>query len=432
MRSKGIVIIGTQWGDEGKGKIGDLLAERAAAVVRFQGGNNAGHTLVIRGQKIVLHLVPSGIMRTGVVCCIGNGVALSPSALCNEIDTLESYGIPITRDRLRISPACTLVLPFHIALDQAREMVSGATAIGTTGRGIGPAYEDKAARRGLRFGDLLDPVRFEVRLREVLDYHNFILTRYFGTVAVDADAVLAEAMSAAEILNPFVDDISSYLHNTLANGGNVLFEGAQGTMLDLDQGTFPYVTSSNTTAGNAATGSGVGLRNIHYVLGIVKAYTTRVGAGPFPTELHHDVGQQLAQRGAEFGATTGRPRRCGWLDLVGLRRAMQLNSINGLCLTKLDVLDTLPTLKLCTGYRVGGELSDTFPCGADALAKCEPVYEALPGWLTTTAGIKTLAALPRYARAYIERIEAALDVPVDLISTGSDREHTIVNRHPFD
>ncbi|MBK1645317.1 adenylosuccinate synthase [Thiocapsa imhoffii] len=426
-----VVVIGTQWGDEGKGKVVDLLTDRAAVVVRFQGGHNAGHTLVIDGVKTVLHLVPSGILRAGVQCLIGNGVVLSPAALREELTMLEGSGVPATQ-RLGISAACPLILPYHIALDQARERARGAKAIGTTGRGIGPAYEDKTSRRGIRLGELLDPVHFTERLKEVLEYHNFMLQRYYEADPVDLTAVLDEFLDHAEVLRPLITDVPGVLHRCRAEGRDVLFEGAQGALLDIDHGTYPYVTSSTTTAGGAASGSGVGPRDLDYVLGIVKAYTTRVGAGPFPTELFDATGERLGERGNEFGATTGRKRRCGWLDMVSLKRSLEINSVTGLCITKLDVLDGLETIKICTSYRLDGEETQVPPVGADALARCEPVYMELPGWSTSTVGVKDDRNLPPAARAYLETIENLSGCPIDLVSTGPDRAETLVRRHPFD
>jgi adenylosuccinate synthase len=426
-----VVVIGTQWGDEGKGKVVDLLTDRASVVVRFQGGHNAGHTLVIDGVKTVLHLVPSGILREGVRCLIGNGVVLSPPALQEEITTLERIGVPV-RERLGISSACPLILPYHVALDHARERARGAKAIGTTGRGIGPAYEDKVSRRGIRLGELLDTGHFKERLREVLDYHNFTLEHYFKVDPVDYEAVLDESLRHAEMLRPLVMDVTGYLHACRAEGRDVLFEGAQGALLDIDHGTYPYVTSSTTTAGGAASGSGVGPRDLDYVLGIVKAYTTRVGSGPFPTELFDACGDQLGKRGNEFGATTGRKRRCGWLDMVSLERSLAINSVTGICITKLDVLDGFETIKICTSYLLDGEEITTPPLGADALARCEPRYLELPGWSESTVGATALEALPASARSYLETIERLSGLPIDLISTGPDRVETLVRRHPFD
>jgi adenylosuccinate synthase len=426
-----VVVIGTQWGDEGKGKVVDLLTDRATAVVRFQGGHNAGHTLVIDGDKTVLHLVPSGILRAGVRCLIGNGVVLSPAALLTEITRLEQKGVPV-RERLGISAACALILPYHVALDQARETARGDKAIGTTGRGIGPAYEDKVARRGIRLGELMESGHFEERLREVLDYHNFVLEHYFRSAPVDYQSVLDEALDHAEQLRPMVVDVPGVLHELRAQGADVLFEGAQGSMLDIDHGTYPYVTSSNTTAGGAACGSGVGPRDFDYILGIVKAYTTRVGGGPFPTELFDANGDRLGERGHEYGATTGRKRRCGWLDMVALQRSFAINSITGLCITKLDVLDGMATLKICTAYELDGRTITTLPIGADALARCTPHYLELPGWSESTVGAASLEALPANARSYLKTIEDLCGLPIDLISTGPDRGETLVLRHPFE
>ena len=427
---KNVVVIGTQWGDEGKGKVVDLLTERADAVVRFQGGHNAGHTLVINGQQTILHLIPSGILHGGVRCMIGNGVVLSPDALLAEVATLEQRDVPV-RDRLRISPACALILPYHIALDQAREKARGNKAIGTTGRGIGPAYEDKIARRGIRLGELLEPAHFEERLREVLDYHNFALQHYYKTEPVEVAAVLDEALMQGEQIAPMVADVIGMLHRLRVDGGNILFEGAQGARLDIDHGTYPFVTSSTTTAGGAASGSGIGPLDLDYVLGIVKAYTTRVGGGPFPTELFDADGDYLGKQGHEFGATTGRKRRCGWLDMVALRRSFVINSVSGLCITKLDVLDGMETLRICTGYELDGEELDAPPVGADALARCKPRFIEMPGWSESTVGAGSLDALPRAARDYLERIEELGGVPIDIVSTGPDRSQTLVVRHPF-
>ncbi len=433
---KNVVVVGTQWGDEGKGKVVDLLTEGVAAVVRFQGGHNAGHTLVINGEKTVLHLIPSGILRDGVQCLIGNGVVLSPSALIEELDMLKARGVP-AEERLRISEACPLILPYHVALDHARERARGKAAIGTTGRGIGPAYEDKVSRRGLRVGDLMHRERFAAKLGEVLDYHNFALQNYFKTDPVDFQQVLDESMVLAERIVPMVADIPGILYDLTDRGESILFEGAQGTLLDIDQGTYPYVTSSNTTSGGAATGSGFGPRYFDYVLGIVKAYTTRVGSGPFPTELYDGkelmdaVGAFMAERGHEFGSTTGRPRRCGWFDAVAVRRAVRINSVTGMCITKLDVLDGIDTIRMCVGYQSGDTLLDAPPVGAEAFERCQPVYEELPGWQESTVGVRDYAALPANARAYLKRIEEVVGVPVDIISTGPDRTETIIQRNPF-
>jgi adenylosuccinate synthase len=428
---KNVVVIGSQWGDEGKGKIVDLLTERACAVARFQGGHNAGHTVVIEGEKTILHLIPSGILHDDVQCLIGNGVVLSPSALLEEINMLEQNGIQ-ARERLGISEACTLILPYHISLDQAREKAKGKAAIGTTGRGIGPAYEDKVARRALRVGDLLHRERFAAKLGEVLDYHNFSLQHYYKQATLDFQKILDESMAMAETITPMVIDVSERLYEIQQQGGNIMFEGAQGTLLDIDHGTYPFVTSSNTTSGAAATGTGLGPRNFDYILGITKAYTTRVGSGPFPTELFDDMGEHLAKRGHEFGATTGRARRCGWFDAVSLNRSIQINSLSGLCITKLDVLDGLESIQICTGYKINGDERSTPPVGAEAFAECEPVYEELPGWQESTVGIKVLDGLPENAQQYLNRIEAITNTPIDIVSTGPDRTETIVLRHPFD
>ncbi|MAZ67098.1 MAG: adenylosuccinate synthase [Kangiellaceae bacterium] len=429
---KKVVVFGTQWGDEGKGKLVDLLTENIAAVVRFQGGHNAGHTLVIDGEKTVLHLIPSGILRDGVKCIIGNGVVLSPNALVKEIDQLETSGIP-ARERLMLSDACPLILPYHVALDCAREAKLGKGAIGTTGRGIGPAYEDKVGRRAIRLADLGNEARFGEKLKEVLELHNFMLTQYYGVEAIEFDKVFDETLQLGQLLLPMVGDVTGELDRLSKEGKNILFEGAQGSLLDVDHGTYPFVTSSNTTAGAAATGTGFGPCNLDYVLGITKAYTTRVGGGPFPTELEDEVGRHLAEKGHEFGATTGRPRRCGWLDAVALRRSLIINSVTGICLTKLDVLDGLETLKICTAYE-HPELGtiDVPPSGADAFEQCVPVYEEMPGWKESTFGAKSLDELPETAKAYIKRIEAIVGVPVDIISTGPDRNETIILRHPLD
>ena len=428
--SHNVVVLGTQWGDEGKGKIVDLLTEQVDAVVRFQGGHNAGHTLVIGGQKTVLHLIPSGVLRAGVQCLIGNGVVLSPEALLKEIDTLESSGVPVM-DRLKVSAACPLILPYHIALDQAREARRGENKIGTTGRGIGPCYEDKAARRALRLGDLRDAARFQASLEEVLDYHNHILQHYYGVSPVSPAAVLDEALAHGERLLPMMADVTSLLHDYRASGAKLLFEGAQGSLLDIDHGTYPFVTSSNTTAGGTATGSGFGPLYLDYVLGITKAYTTRVGSGPFPTELFDETGLRLAERGHEFGATTGRPRRCGWFDAVALRTAVNINSVSGLCLTKLDVLDGLDEISICVGYTDDNGDTATNPIDAVDYDNLRPIYESVPGWSESTVGVQSFDALPSNARAYIKRIEALVGAPIDIISTGPDREETIVLRHPF-
>ncbi|HFC54256.1 MAG TPA: adenylosuccinate synthase [Gammaproteobacteria bacterium] len=428
--ARNVVVVGTQWGDEGKGKIVDLLTDRVGAVVRFQGGHNAGHTLVIEGDKTVLHLIPSGILREDVQCLIGNGVVLSPEALLEELRMLEQRGVP-ARERLRISAACPLILPCHVVLDLARERARGNSAIGTTGRGIGPAYEDKVARRGLRLEDLFHRERFAAKLGELLDYHNFVLQRYFKASSVDFQQILEQILEQAEQLRPLVADVPELLDGLRRRGISVLFEGAQGTLLDIDHGTYPFVTSSTTTACGAGSGSGVGPCGLDYVLGITKAYTTRVGSGPFPTELFDEMGEHLARRGHEFGATTGRARRTGWFDAVALRRARQLNSLTGICITKLDVLDGLDVIRICTGYRIDGEIRTTPPGGADGYELCEPVYEELPGWRESTVGLKEYAALPANARAYLERIQELVEVPIDIVSTGPERSETIILRDLF-
>ena len=428
---KNVVVIGTQWGDEGKGKIVDLLTDRVAAVVRFQGGHNAGHTLVIEGRKTIVRLLPSGILREGVACLIGNGVVLSPEALLGEIDELAARGVPVA-ERLKISPACPLIIPSHVALDAAREHAKGAAKIGTTGRGIGPAYEDKVARRALRVSDLAHRERFAAKLGEVLDFHNFVLQRYFNRDTVDFQQTLERLLEQGERILPMMADVVTLLDGYRRSGHNVLFEGAQGALLDIDQGTYPYVTSSNTTAGGACTGAGVGPRSIDHVLGIVKAYTTRVGAGPFPTELFDEMGEHLARVGHEFGSVTGRARRCGWFDAVALRRSIALNSVSGLCITKLDVLDALDTIRICVGYRVGGVEVDAPPLAADQYAEIEPIYEDVPGWKSSTVGVTAYDGLPENARAYLDRLQAVVGVPIEIISTGPDRAETIVLRHPFD
>ena len=429
--SRNVVVIGTQWGDEGKGAIVDLLAERAHAVVRFQGGHNAGHTLVIDGEKTVLHLIPSGILREGVTCLIGNGVVVSLAALIEEIDGLLAQGVPVA-ERLKLSPACPLILSSHLALDNARELARGGEAIGTTGRGIGPAYEDKIARRAIRVADLFEPTALEERLMSLLDLHNFLLQRYYGADPVEPARELEHLMGFAERIKPLVADVTELLREMQADGRSVLFEGAQGGMLDIDLGTYPFVTSSNTTVGGASTGTGMGPAAVDCVLGIVKAYTTRVGAGPFPTELFDDMGQYLARTGAEFGATTGRPRRCGWFDAVSLKRAVFSNSLTGLCVTKLDVLDGLEEVKICVGYRLDGDLIETPPLLMERYGECEPVYETMPGWQTATSGVTSYPKLPDSAQAYLARIEEIVATPVDIVSTGPGREAVIVRRHPFD
>ncbi|PWF55523.1 adenylosuccinate synthase [Massilia glaciei] len=431
--AKNVVVIGTQWGDEGKGKIVDWLTDHAAGVVRFQGGHNAGHTLVIKGTKTALQLIPSGIMREGVACYIGNGVVVSVPDVLREIDKLSAIGVEVV-SRLKISEACPAILPYHVAIDVAREVARGANKIGTTGKGIGPAYEDKVARRAIRIADMLNEERFAEKLRENLDYHNFVLTNYLKADAVDFQKTFDDAMALVPRLKPMVGDVSSALYAAHKAGGSLLFEGAQGSLLDVDHGTYPFVTSSNCVAGNAAAGAGVGPGMLHYILGITKAYTTRVGSGPFPSELStaEGVGQHLSSVGHEFGTVTGRARRCGWFDAALLRRSVQINGVSGMCLTKLDVLDGIATLQLCTGYKIDGRAVDIFPVGAEEAARCEPVYEEMPGWTESTVGAKSLAELPGAARAYIKRIEELVGVPVDMVSTGPDREETIVLRHPFE
>lgn len=428
---KNVIVIGTQWGDEGKGKIVDWLTDRAGAVVRFQGGHNAGHTLVIGGRKTVLHLIPSGALHAGVECLIGNGVVLSPPALLEEIQSLEEAGVEI-RGRLKISAACPLLLPVHVALDQAREGRLGDNAIGTTGRGIGPAYEDKVARRSIRAEDWFYPERLADKLRALLDYHNFVLTGYYQRPAIDYQAALDELLAWGEELKPMILDVGARLSELQRQGKDLLFEGAQGALLDIDHGTYPFVTSSNTTAGGAACGSGLGPLSFDYVLGITKAYSTRVGNGPFPTELHDRVGRHLSERGKEFGATTGRPRRCGWFDAVAMRKSARLNSLSGICLTKLDVLDGLEKVALGVAYKLNGQILEQAPLNAEDYARCEPVLEVLPGWRESTAGVTRLEDLPANARAYVERIEELLGVKVAILSTGPDRQQTIVLEHPFD
>lgn len=429
---KNVVVLGTQWGDEGKGKIVDLLTERAKYVVRYQGGHNAGHTLVVNGEKTVLHLIPSGILRENVISIIANGVVLSPDALMKEMKELEDRGVPV-RERLRLSEACPLILPYHIALDNAREKARGSKAIGTTGRGIGPAYEDKVARRGLRVGDLFDKATFAEKLKEIVEYHNFQLVHYYKEPAVDYQKTLDDIMAVADILTGMVIDVSDLLYKANQKNEFVMFEGAQGTLLDIDHGTYPYVTSSNTTAGGVATGSGLGPRYVNYVLGIIKAYSTRVGAGPFPTELFDEVGEFLREKGQEFGATTGRKRRTGWLDIVAINRAVQINSLSGFCMTKLDVLDGLEEVKICVGYRrPDGKVLETTPLAADEWDGLEPVYESMPGWKETTFGVKQRELLPQAALNYIKRVEDLTGIPVDIISTGPDRSETMVLRDPFD
>ena len=427
---RNVVVIGTQWGDEGKGKIVDWLTDHASAVIRFQGGHNAGHTLVIKGEKTVLHLIPSGILRDNVDCYIASGVVLSPEALFVEVDELQTSGFDVAK-RLKISQTCPLILAFHVALDQAREAARGNNKIGTTCRGIGPAYEDKVARRGLRVGDLFDEDALKIKLKELIDYHNFQLVNLYHQPAVDYQTVLDRLLKDAARLRPMVADVPNELYEAMQKGDNLLFEGAQGSLLDIDHGTYPYVTSSNCISGGAATGAGVGPQTLNYVLGIVKAYSTRVGEGPFPTELNCAIGEHLGVKGNEFGATTGRARRCGWIDIVALKRSVQLNGISGMCITKLDVLDGLDEVKLCTAYELDGKKIDILPFGAAELAKCKPLYEVMPGWSASTVGVKTFDALPEAAKAYLKRIEALVGAPVSMISTGPDREETIVLEHPF-
>jgi len=427
---KNVVVLGTQWGDEGKGKIVDLLTDQVSLVARFQGGHNAGHTLVIDGKKTVLHLIPSGILREGVTCMIGNGVVLAPDALLKEMAGLEKTGVPV-RERLRLSPGCPLILPYHVALDQARELARGTAKIGTTGRGIGPAYEDKVARRGLRLGDIFHAERFEAKLKEVIEYHNFALTEYYKVDAINYDAVLADAKVWIEELKPMVSDVTDDLHSAREAGESILFEGAQGSLLDIDHGTYPFVTSSNTTAGGTATGSGMGPLYLDYVLGITKAYTTRVGSGPFPTELDCEIGEHLGTVGHEFGATTGRERRCGWFDAIAVKHAIRINSISGLCLTKLDVLDGLKELKICVGYKDVNGKDTKIPYDAEGWEEIQPVYESMPGWSESTVGAQNWDQLPAAAQAYIKRLEELVGAPADIVSTGPDRVETIVLRHPF-
>jgi len=437
--AKNVVIIGTQWGDEGKGKIVDLITDKVSSVVRFQGGHNAGHTLVINGNKTVLHLIPSGIFRNNVMCLIGHGVVLSMSALLKEMGELEKSGVEV-KSRLKISPGCPLILPYHIALDNAREAHRGAAALGTTGNGIGPTYEDKVARRGLRVGDLFDETLFSEKLKQVMEYHNFALKNYYNQEVVDYQKTLDDAISQASIVKPMIVDIAEEIHTRISKDENILFEGAQGALLDIDQGTYPFVTSSNTTSGGAVTGSGIGVRDIDYVLGIVKAYTTRVGGGPFPTELNYDVtsdegdpvGRELCSRGHEFGATTGRQRRCGWLDLVILNRSFKLNAVSGICLTKLDVLDELDSIKICVAYEINGERTSTPPFSAEGYDIAKPVYIEMPGWNCSTIGTRSFDELPIEAQNYIRKIEDLSQLPVDILSTGPDRDETLIIQNPFD
>ena len=427
---KNVVIIGTQWGDEGKGKLVDLLTDQADAVVRFQGGHNAGHTLVINGKKTVLHVIPSGVLRENVECMIGNGVVLSLEALLKEIESLEKVGVPV-RNRLRISEACSLILPIHVAIDQAREIHRGYNAIGTTGRGIGPAYEDKIARRGLRAGDLVNTEKFSHRLEELVEYHNFILTHYYKAEPLDYQQMLDNTLKLAEQVIPMLTDVGEELKNAQVSGKNILFEGAQGALLDIDHGTYPYVTSSSTTAGGASTGTGVGPLDIDYILGVTKAYSTRVGNGPFPTELDDEYGRHLGEKGHEFGATTGRQRRTGWFDAVSMRKCVHMNSLSSICLTKLDVLDGLDKIGICTAYKINGTLTEIAPLGADKYEDSEAIIEEIPGWTETTAGITDIDQLPANAIAYIERIEQLLEIKISILSTGPDRDETIILENPF-
>ena len=427
---KNVVVIGLQWGDEGKGKVVDLLTDRAQAVVRFQGGHNAGHTLVIDGHKTILSLIPSGILHSHVQCLIGNGVVLSLEAFFKEADGLIAKGVPVF-DRVKVSPACPLILASHVALDKAREKAQGVNAIGTTGRGIGPAYEDKVARRALRVADLFQPERFASKLREILEYHNFLLQRFYAAEVVDYQSVLDSCLACGERLKPLVADVTGILDGLHREGRSVLFEGAQGAMLDVDLGTYPFVTSSNTTAGGAAAGTGLAPRCLNEVIGIVKAYATRVGAGPFPTELFDENGEHLSRVGHEFGSVTGRRRRCGWFDAVALRRSVIHSSCSSLCVTKLDVLDGMQTVRVCVGYKYQGKIIDVPPLLPDAMGDCEAVYEDLPGWQQSSAGVTRYENLPAAARAYLERLQALVGVPIDIVSTGPDREQTIIKQHPF-
>ena len=426
-----VVVVGTQWGDEGKGKIVDLLTERAKGVVRFQGGHNAGHTLVIGGKKTVLHLIPSGILREDIKCLIGNGVVVSPEDLLKEIEMLINSGVNVD-GRILVSESCPVILPSHVKIDQARELSKGDKKIGTTGRGIGPSYEDKIARRGLRISDLRDPDVLKSKLIELLDYHNFLLKVLHKSEAVSPDETLEYLLKKAERLLPLVGDVSVEIAGMVGAGKPLLFEGAQGALLDIDHGTYPYVTSSNCVAGAAAAGSGVGPSYLNYILGITKAYTTRVGSGPFPTELRDEVGKRLAERGVEFGATTGRPRRCGWFDAVAMRRSAIINGLTGLCITKLDVLDGLEKIKIAVGYKLDGSVVDIAPNGAHLLERCEPIYEEVPGWVESTAGKTRLEDLPKEARSYLDKLEQVVGVPISIVSTGPDRDETIVLSHPFD
>ena len=428
--AKNVVVVGTQWGDEGKGKIVDLLTDRVSGADRFQGGHNAGRTLVIKGKKTVLHLIPSGILRSDIRCYIGNGVVVSPSALIEEMDMLKSAGVPID-GRIVVSESCPIILPSHIAIDQAREISKGDAKIGTTGRGIGPAYEDKVARRGLRIRDLFDEPLLKEKLASLLDYHNFLLEKLYDVDPLSPSHVLDKLIDSAQVLKPMIGDVSKLINEELKLGNNFLFEGAQGALLDIDHGTYPFVTSSNCIAGAASLGSGVGPRALDYILGITKAYTTRVGSGPFPTELHDGVGAHIAKTGAEFGATTGRPRRCGWFDAVAMRRSAEINGLSGLCITKLDVLDGLDEINICVGYRTNDSIVELSPSGADALSLCEPIYEKLPGWAGSTAGVTSWGKLPQNAKDYMRQIEDVVGVPIDIVSTGPDRDETIILNQTF-
>ena len=436
-RGRNVVVVGTQWGDEGKGKVVDWLTDHAQGVVRFQGGHNAGHTLVIKGVKTALQLIPSGIMRDGVACYIGNGVVVDPVHLLSEIERLEAIGVEV-RSRLFVSESCPLILPFHVAVDKAREALresSGSGKIGTTGKGIGPAYEDKVARRALRVQDLKHPERFERKLGELVELHNFALGSYLKSERLEARPIFEQAMQVAQQLMPMLADVGYRIHQASAAGANILFEGAQGTLLDIDHGTYPYVTSSNCVAGNASAGAGVGPDQLHYILGITKAYTTRVGSGPFPTELPMDapgsVGHHLSTVGQERGTVTGRARRCGWLDAAALKRSMIINGISGVCITKLDVLDGLPEIKICVGYDLRGERIDILPLDADDIAACQPVYEHFEGWHEPTVGATQWHQLPLNARRYLERIQQCMGAPIDMVSTGPERDQTILLRHPY-
>lgn len=427
-----VVVLGTQWGDEGKGKIADLLTSTADIVVRSQGGNNAGHTLVVGDKKVVVRLVPSGILHSSSLCLIGSGVVVSPDALFGEIEELKASGITDAEQRIKISAGSSLLLPVHVAIDKASELKRGKNAIGTTGRGIGPCYEDKVARRGLRIGDLYDMEVFKEKLAALLEYRNFALKNYYGAPEVSYDEILSQVMAVRDRILAMVADVSAILTEARANNKKVLFEGAQGTFLDIDYGTYPFVTSSNTVAGGCCTGSGAGPRHIDYVLGICKAYTTRVGGGPFPTELCDDIGEGIRARGAEFGAVTGRPRRVGWYDAVAMRRAVAINSLSGLALMKIDVLDGMDELKICTKYQLAdGTISDLPPLAAYEYAKVTPIYETMPGWSESTVGITKFEDLPVNAQNYIRRLEELATIPVAIISTGPERDQTIMLNDPM-